>query len=413
VQDNNLHILTTYKEGFQYLQGKLEFFPTTEGYVKAVYNYGSSTPYFQYVYNYTDHLGNIRLSYTYSDKMGYKILQENHYYPFGLKHQNYTATLKKLKLKQENNNQIITVRPAVKAVYNYKYNGKELQDEFGLDWYDYGARMYDPATARWYSVDQMAEKYFENSNYVYTLNNPIIYIDPNGNEVEMCCDTFKGFLVGTVDNLFGTNYRQSVSVSNTSDFNSGLDVADGVSFVGGSIMMMDGTKNIAAGTLTLATSAELTLASGGLSIEVTAPTAVAGGVLLAEGAAETYAGSALATNAINNFSNRRSESSTSNSTSSERTLNDNLRLDKNGKKIPDPEAAGTEHTQLGTKKGRNGRYRQAREFNSANQEVRDIDFTDHNRPNDHTNPHQHKYSGNGTGNRKRGKAKPLKKINYE
>jgi len=180
VQDNNLHILTSYKEGFQYLQGKLEFFPTTEGYVKAVYNYGSSTPYFQYVYNYTDHLGNIRLSYTYSDKMGYKILQENHYYPFGLKHQNYTATLKKLKLKQENNNQIITVRPAVEAVYNYKYNGKELQDEFGLDWYDYGARMYDPATGRFMVVDPLAEIVNNQSVYVIANNNPIFYIDVFG-----------------------------------------------------------------------------------------------------------------------------------------------------------------------------------------------------------------------------------------
>ncbi|MGB1207489.1 MAG: RHS repeat-associated core domain-containing protein [Chitinophagales bacterium] len=64
----------------------------------------------------------------------------------------------------------------------YKYNGKEELLE-GI--YDYGARMYDPATARWGSVDPLAEKYTSISPFAYTLNNPIVFIDPDGKEVEL------------------------------------------------------------------------------------------------------------------------------------------------------------------------------------------------------------------------------------
>ncbi len=66
----------------------------------------------------------------------------------------------------------------------YLYNGKELQDELlgsvNLDWYDYGARMYDPALGRWHSVDPMAEKYNHISPYVYVGNRPLILIDKDG-----------------------------------------------------------------------------------------------------------------------------------------------------------------------------------------------------------------------------------------
>jgi RHS repeat-associated protein len=64
----------------------------------------------------------------------------------------------------------------------YLYNGKELDEETGL--YYYGARYYDPRASLWASVDPLAEKYPSMSPFSYAANNPLIYIDPNGKEIE-------------------------------------------------------------------------------------------------------------------------------------------------------------------------------------------------------------------------------------
>ncbi|STQ78928.1 Uncharacterised protein [Hafnia alvei] len=86
-----------------------------------------------------------------------------------------------------------------------------------------------------------------------------------------------------------------------------------------------------------------------------------------------------------------------------------LPRDKNGNPIPDVDAP---HTQLGTKSGRKGAYTQAREWgrdeNGNLIPKRGIDFTDHGRPNEHPNPHQHDYIPNPTGGTpQHGPAKPL------
>jgi RHS repeat-associated protein len=48
------------------------------------------------------------------------------------------------------------------------------------DWYDYGARMYDPQIGRWTTIDLVSELFFSISPYVYCLNTPLTYADHNG-----------------------------------------------------------------------------------------------------------------------------------------------------------------------------------------------------------------------------------------
>ena len=197
-----------YLDGFQYESGQLLFFPTAEGYVK--YTVGVSNP-FDYVFNYTDHLGNIRLSYGINPGTGLLTkIEENNYYPFGLKHATYN-TEAKIIAKVENPEEVVALSakymaqktdvlaaemgvpstelnpvqdPVLEAViysgYNYKYNGKELQDELGLNMYDYGARNYDPAIGRWMNIDPKAEADRRWSPYRYTYDNPLRFTDPDG-----------------------------------------------------------------------------------------------------------------------------------------------------------------------------------------------------------------------------------------
>ena len=65
----------------------------------------------------------------------------------------------------------------------YKYNGKEFDHSLGLDLYDYGARLYDPALVVWTGVDPLADECGGISPYVYCGDNPVNAIDPDGKKV--------------------------------------------------------------------------------------------------------------------------------------------------------------------------------------------------------------------------------------
>lgn len=118
--------------------------------------------------------------FTITDNNDIEPLQSNHYYPFGMRFNQsaaYTAGT-------EN---------------NYLYNGKELQEDLGLDWYDYGARFYDAAIARFSTVDPKAEDYNFQSPYVYAANNPIRFIDKNGENPLWAIMATKGAIGAAID----------------------------------------------------------------------------------------------------------------------------------------------------------------------------------------------------------------------
>ena len=124
------------------------------------------------------------LNYTKDSQAGtLDILDEDHYYPFGLKHGVYVPSSRK-DFTLKGGITIPILEQVRKTEYQYKYNAKEWQDELGLGLYDYGARNYDPAIGRWMNVDPLAEKYRRWSPYTYAVNNPLRFIDPDGMAVD-------------------------------------------------------------------------------------------------------------------------------------------------------------------------------------------------------------------------------------
>jgi RHS repeat-associated protein len=187
--------VTDYLDGYQYTNEVLNFFPHAEGYVNMSYcrrcdEQGSKFE-FNYVYNYTDHLGNIRVSYS-VDKIDrvLKILEENHYYPFGLKHTNYNSGNKKYYEEdivqpigmvvaeapaelEAFGKKIIQTLPSDGVMYKYKFQGQERQDELGLNWDSFKWRNYDYAIGRFMSIDPLTESYEDYTPYQFASNQPV------------------------------------------------------------------------------------------------------------------------------------------------------------------------------------------------------------------------------------------------
>jgi RHS repeat-associated protein len=96
-----------------------------------------------------------------------KVTQVADYYPFGMQ------------IKQT------STEVSNPLANKYLYNGKEFQSELGLDWYDYGARMYNPAIGRFGIKDRLTELYPSLNPYQYTANNPIRFVDINGDYIDI------------------------------------------------------------------------------------------------------------------------------------------------------------------------------------------------------------------------------------
>ncbi len=141
---------TDYTGNIIYENGELLYIITAEGRL-TLSSIGTSSGYDYYL---TDHLGNTRVTFNQNGE----VLQTDSYYPFGMSIESLSNTNNALENK-------------------YKYNGKEFQDDFDLDWYAYGFRMYDPQIGRFPSLDPKAEEFAYLSPYNYASNNPSTNID--------------------------------------------------------------------------------------------------------------------------------------------------------------------------------------------------------------------------------------------
>lgn len=169
-------------------------------------------------YTIKDHLGNARVTFADLDGNGWitiednpntqieepqELLQENHYYPFGM-------------------NMVGPWYSTEGSSDKYQYNGKELNTEFDLGWNDYGARWYDAAIGRFTGVDPLAEAYSPISPYAYVANNPLSNIDPDGLHIEPV--TKKG---GGEDGRDLITYKVTGKIINFS--NNGVDMETALS----------------------------------------------------------------------------------------------------------------------------------------------------------------------------------------
>ena len=175
--------------------------PLGNTYLAEIEEYDCDTisPQWEYIFGIKDHLANTRLAFGDLNKNEEiepdEIISRHDYYPFGLEIDG--------EWKQQNH-------------YAYRYNGKEKQ-EFG--WYNYGARFYDPTVGRFPSLDRFSEDFSFQSPYAYAQNNPIRFIDINGDSTGVPLMSPREVAKGIGEavsiawtNMFGEEYSQKDGV---------------------------------------------------------------------------------------------------------------------------------------------------------------------------------------------------------
>ncbi|MBL7829181.1 MAG: hypothetical protein JNJ57_21280, partial [Saprospiraceae bacterium] len=122
---------------------------------------------YRYEYTIKDHLGNARISFADLNANNVvdvpsDVLQENHYYPFGM-------------------NMSYTWLDETTLIDNrYQFSNRELHNDYQLNLAHHGARWYDAAIGRWSSVDKFSPFAPDWNPYRYGFDNPTLYIDPEG-----------------------------------------------------------------------------------------------------------------------------------------------------------------------------------------------------------------------------------------
>lgn len=108
------------------------------------------------------------------------VVQENHYDPWGLN--------------------LVGIEQTGAPDSKFQYNGKEKQEDFGLNWTDYGARMYDAQLGRWMTADPLADQMRRHSVYNYAYDNPMRFTDPDGMSPQDIFDGHGDLIEETNDN---------------------------------------------------------------------------------------------------------------------------------------------------------------------------------------------------------------------